>query len=84
MVVECAREDVPISNWKESGSELASQRLEVLELRRKLRDDVLESIFAHIPHLIPSNFCIYPSIPTSHIFVFGLIGLLGFYLPVPS
>jgi hypothetical protein len=49
MVVECAREDVPISNWKENGSELTSQRFEVLELRRKLRDDVLESVFAYPP-----------------------------------
>lgn len=65
MVVECACEDVPISNWKKSGSELASQRFKVLELQCKLHDDVLESVFSHIPYLIPSNFYIYPSIPTS-------------------
>jgi len=65
MVVECAREDVSISNWKENGSELASQRLEVLEFRHKLRDDIFKSIFTYMALLCISNFCIYPSIPTS-------------------
>jgi hypothetical protein len=64
IVVECAREDVPIPDWKER-SELASQRLKVLELRRKLRDDILKSIFTYIALLCIGNFCIYPSIPTS-------------------
>ena len=44
IVVECAHEDVPISNLKESGSELVSQELEVPELRHKLRDDIFKSI----------------------------------------
>jgi len=65
VVVERSCKDVPIPNWKESGSEFASQRLEVLELRRKLRDNVLKSIFAHVALLCIRNFCIYPSIPTS-------------------
>jgi hypothetical protein len=60
MVVECAREDVPISNWKDSGSEPANQGLEVLELRRKLRDGILKSIFTHMALLCIGNFCIYP------------------------
>jgi hypothetical protein len=64
MVMECAYKDIPISNWKESGLELTSQRLEVPKLWYKLCDDVLESIFVYISHLIPSNFYIYPSIPT--------------------
>jgi hypothetical protein len=84
-VVENAREDIPISHWKESGSELTSQRLEVLELRRKPRDNVLESILTHMALLCVGNFCICPSIPTSqYICLWSYLRVKKIFPPVLS
>jgi hypothetical protein len=46
--MEYAHEDIPISNWKESISELTSQQLEVVELLYKPYNNILELIIIYI------------------------------------
>ena len=64
VVTERSCKNCSVPNWKEDISELASQMFQALELWHKLRDDVLKSIFIHMPKFRVGNLCIRPCVPS--------------------